>query len=629
MSLLEEHRSELPRPRAGDLPRASPVRVRPVPNPFAVPHAPGLDGLRALAVLAVLAYHLDLTWAGGGFLGVEVFFTLSGFLITQLLSAELRRHGRIGVRAFALARARRLVPALVACVLGTLLLFRLLLPATASGLRGDALSSLFYVQNWHLVLGGVPYAESFERPGPFLHIWSLAVEGQLYVLWPLLFAGVLAVLGRRRAAFAALVLAGVSAVATAWQFDPDASGLAYYATDSRASGFLVGAATALLWTPERWDRPRSAGTRAVYDLVGVAALVALLVGFTVASEFSADLYEHGGFLRTALLTAAVLVAATGAGPAVRGLLSVRLLTAIGRRSYGIYLYHWPILVLTRPGADLPGPVWLVDCGRVLATLLVAEASYRWLETPIRRGAIRRMAQRARLTRLASGAVAAVVAALVVSAVVALTRPAEPTLPLAAPPATTSEAPAPAPTTPPATTPAPAATQPAPTQPTPTQPAPTQPAATGPAYVLGDSIALGSADALTQALGPGTTVDAKVGRQYAGAPAAVRAWAAAHRGPVVVDLGANGTVDAADVEGVITAAGDRPVVLVGVSVPRRWQDPNNRVLRAAAERHAPQVAFVDWAALVARDRSVLGPDGVHPTVRGRTVLATAIRAALPS
>jgi len=411
--------------RAPARPRVAPMRVRPVRNPFAVPHAPGLDGLRALAVLAVVAYHLDLGWAGGGFLGVEVFFTLSGFLITQLLVAELRRHGRIDVRGFVLARARRLVPALVLAVLGTLGLFALLLPADTPGLRGDALASLTWLQNWHLLIGGVPYSESFARPSPFLHIWSLAVEAQLYVLWPLLFAGVLAVLGRRRVAAAALLLAFVSAVACAWRFDPDASGAAYYATDSRASGFLIGAATALLWLPAAWRRPRSPAARTAIDLVGITALVALLLGLSTASEFAGDLYLHGGFLRTGLVTAVVLVAATGAGPAVSGLLSRAPLVAIGRRSYGIYLYHWPILVLTRPEGGLPGHGWLLDLGRVLATLLVAEASYRWVETPIRRGAIRRMVQRARLNRIAAGIVGGCVATLTVAAVFALTAPAGP------------------------------------------------------------------------------------------------------------------------------------------------------------------------------------------------------------
>ena len=180
--------------------RAEPTRTARTRGP-GVPHAPGLDGLRGLAVLAVLAYHLDLAWASGGFLGVEVFFTLSGFLITQLLVADVRRTGTVDVGAFLRARARRLLPALVTCVTATVVTYRLMLPDDAPGLRWDALASLAYVQNWQLMLGGMPYSEAFARPSPLLHLWSLSVEGQLYVLWPMLFVGVLAV--QRRASVVA------------------------------------------------------------------------------------------------------------------------------------------------------------------------------------------------------------------------------------------------------------------------------------------------------------------------------------------------------------------------------------------------------------------------------------------
>ena len=148
---------------------------------------------------------------------------------------------------------------------------------------------------------------------------------------------------------------------------------------------------------------------------------------------------------------------------------------------------------------------------------------------------------------------------------------------------------------------------------------------GPTLVVGDSIALGSADSLRRALGASTTVDAKVGRQFSAAPGIVAAWTAVNDGPIVIDLGANGTVAADDVDAVITAAGDRRVVLVGVHVPRRWQDGNNAALRAAAAAH-PTVAFVDWDALVDANPGVLGPDGVHPGVTGRTLLANAVAAA---
>jgi peptidoglycan/LPS O-acetylase OafA/YrhL len=583
-----------------------------------LPHPLGLDGFRGMAVIAVIAYHLDLSWTGGGFLGVEVFFTLSGFLITQLLVLEMSRTGRVDVRAFAAARARRLVPALVACVLITVVAVRFVLPSGVAGVRDDAFSALLYVQNWHLALDGVPYGETWGTPSPLLHLWSLAVEGQLYVLWPALLIGVLAVLGRRRAALVALAIAVVSAVAMALQYDPDSSGLAYYATDSRASGFLVGAALALLWRPQLWSRRLPTVAGAGLDVAGLVALVALLVAFVRISEFDDALYEQGGFLQIGLISAVVIAAATRPRSATGWVLSGRWLVWVGARSYGIYLYHWPLFVLTRSFGDSLA----LDGLRVVATLLIAAASYQWLELPIRRGLIRR----ARLTTdaapavvVAFGAATAIALFAGVLAVTGPTGPAADSTVAAAPPVDPGTV---APAVPPAPSSAPAAA------PTPTgSAAPAPPPTSGAALVVGDSITLGCADALRTTLGANTLVDGKVGRQFSTATAIVAAWAGAHTGPIVIDLGANGTVQPRDVESVLAAAGDRRVVLVGVSVPRRWQGGNNAVLSAAAAGHAPKVVFVDWAAIVAARPGSLGPDQVHPTVSGRTLLAKAVAGAL--
>jgi peptidoglycan/LPS O-acetylase OafA/YrhL len=244
-----------------------------------VPHAPGLDGLRGLALVAVVAYHLDLQLAGGGYLGVEVFFTLSGFLITQLVVAELSRTGRFDVREFVRARARRLLPALLLCVAGTLAAYRVLLPAEVPGLRWDALASLSYLQNWQLALGGMPYSESFARPSPLLHVWSLSVEAQLYLVWPVLFVVVLARLSRWTAVTLTLLLAWLSAVAMAVLYSPDAGALVYYVTPARASGFLVGAALALAYRPHAWSRRLPRPVDALLDGAGLAALVTVVVAF--------------------------------------------------------------------------------------------------------------------------------------------------------------------------------------------------------------------------------------------------------------------------------------------------------------------------------------------------------------
>ena len=609
--------------------RAEPTRTAWTRGP-GVPHAPGLDGLRGLAVLAVLAYHLDLAWASGGFLGVEVFFTLSGFLITQLLVADIRRTGTVDVGAFLRARARRLLPALVTCVTATVVTYRLMLPADAPGLRWDALASLAYVQNWQLMLGGMPYSEAFARPSPLLHLWSLSVEGQLYVLWPLLFVGVLAVQRRASVVMVALGLAVVSAVVLAVGYTPDGGELIYYATPARASGFLVGAALAVAWRPEAWSRPLPRVVDAALDCAGLVAVVTVVLAFVTASEFDAALFDRGGFLRTGLASAVVILAATRQG-IVASVLSGRLLSGAGRRSYGLYLYHWPVFVLCR---DVAVPEWLRITLCLALTYTVTEVSYCWLEIPIRRGGLRTAARVLRLPRpAATGALAAVTAGVVTVVVASTGVPTgldgdpvtDGPAALAAPVAVSVAASGPdgaesAP--PPAAEPAAEPSAPA-AVPTTRDPAGT---GTGPGLVVGDSIALGSAGALRAVLGGDTTVDAKVGRQFAASPAIVAAWTRAHSGPVVVALGANGTVSRRDLDAVLAAAGSRRVVLVGVAVARRWRDGNNAVLRDAAAR-APQVAFVDWAALVAANPGTLGPDGVHPGPRGRALLAGAVADAI--
>ena len=614
--------------------RAEPVRIAPRAGARpAVPNAPGLDGLRGLAVLAVLAYHLDMAWAGGGFLGVEVFFTLSGFLITQLLVAELRRSGTVDVGAFVRARARRLLPALVVCVTATVLTYRLMLPDDAPSLRWDALASLVYVQNWQLVLGGMPYTEAFARPSPLLHLWSLSVEGQFYLLWPLLFVGVLAAQRRASAVLAALGLAAVSAVVMAVVYTPDGSGLVYYATPARASGFLVGAALALAWRPEAWSRPLPRAVDAVVDAAGLVALVTVVLAFTVVSEFDAALFDRGGFLRTGLVTAVVVLAATRPG-IVGCVLSVRLLGGVGRRSYGLYLYHWPVFVLCR---DVAVPEWLRITLCLALAFTITEVSYCWLETPIRRGGLRTAARALRLPRVVTaGALAAsglaVAAAVVMSTSVpvggddgvsALAASEQAGASLVDP------AVAPGPADAPDADPEPAGAQAVDpvVAPEPAPPAaatsPPASASGGPALVVGDSIALGSAAALRSTLGGDVTVDAKVGRQFAASPAIVGAWTSTHDGPVVLALGANGTVARRDLDAVLAGSGSRRVVLVGVAVARKWRDGNNAVLREAAAAHGPRVAFVDWASLVAANPGTLGPDGVHPGPKGRTLLAKAV------
>lgn len=354
------------------------------PRQANLPYLPALDGLRAIAVAAVVAYHAGLDLYGG-FLGVETFFTLSGFLITALLLAEWGRGGAIDLGAFWRRRALRLIPALLLLLVAALGATALLMADQLGQLMGDSAAALAYVMNWHLVWSERSYFDPALRPPLLQHLWSLAVEEQFYVFWPLLVAGGLRLFGRRGLLAATLLVAAASALLMAQLYDPGADpSRVYYGTDTRASGLLLGAALAMIWLPGQL--PFEANSRAgiAFDAMGVAGLVGLGYAYSAFFESHPLLYR-GGFLLVALATIALIVAATH--PRARllpALLSLAPLRWLGVRSYGIYLWHWPVFALTRPGIDMPLTGPLAIAVQVALTLALAALSYRFVEAPLRR-----------------------------------------------------------------------------------------------------------------------------------------------------------------------------------------------------------------------------------------------------
>ena len=376
---------------------------------------PGLDGLRALAVTAVLLYHAGVAWMPGGFLGVDVFFVISGYLITALLVTEWRLRGRIDLKTFWVRRARRLLPALYLVVVATLAFAVLFLPGEVAGLRGDALSAFGYVTNWYLIFGNESYFEAMARPSLLRHLWSLAVEEQFYLLWPPIVALGIGIGARRhrlaRLTVVALAIAGASALLMAQLHDPavDPSRI-YYGTDTRATGLLLGAALAFVWRPgdrrarakrrtntpaERLRRRWGWTSPAFLDVAGLAALAGLLAFCLRLDEFEPFLY-NGGFAAVSLTTAALVAVVAHPRSRVGGLLlGWRPLRWIGERSYGIYLWHWPVFMVTRPGLDVPlDGAWLLAL-RIGASVGLAHLSYRYVEEPVRHGAIGRLWRRLR------------------------------------------------------------------------------------------------------------------------------------------------------------------------------------------------------------------------------------------
>jgi peptidoglycan/LPS O-acetylase OafA/YrhL len=368
-------------------------------------YMPGLDGLRAIAVLGVILYHLNFTWAEGGLLGVGVFFTLSGYLITDILLNQVNGGG-IKLKSFWLARARRLLPALFLMLIVVTAWVTLIGPHQPPDFRSAALSAAAYFNNWWLIIHDVSYFERFAPPSPLNHLWSLSVEEQFYIVWPFLLmlglrlvpeaARKTGVRPRLAAVTAAFAIASGFLMTILYSPSLDPSRV-YYGTDTRALELLAGATLAMLWPSRRLHTRIAAPARHTIEAGGVVGLVVIGLMFWRADEFSPFLYR-GGFALLAL--ASVLAVAALAHPASRlgPIVGCKPMRWIGERSYGIYLWTLPIIVLTTPegaqGADLLRAIL-----QVAAIIAVAELSWRYVENPIRHGALGRLWKQWREGRL--------------------------------------------------------------------------------------------------------------------------------------------------------------------------------------------------------------------------------------
>ena len=359
-------------------------------------YMPGLDGLRAIAVIAVIIYHLGFTWFPGGLLGVGVFFTLSGYLITDILLNQVDRGG-IRLKDFWFARARRLLPALFLMLVVVMAWVTVIGPHQAPDFRSAAFSAAFYFNNWFLIFHDVSYFAQFSTPQPLNHLWSLSVEEQFYIVWPFLmilaaraFPRVESSTGARfRMAGATLALALASGILMIVLYTPgiDPSRV-YYGTDTRALELLVGAALAMVWPSRRLSAQIKPEARRIIDGAGVLGLVVLAVMFFRSEEFSPFLYR-GGFLLLSVATAVVVAALAHPASRLGPIVGCRPLRWVGERSYGIYLWHFPIIILTSPqGVQEASLARAIP--QVVATFAVAALSWKYVEDPIRRGALPRI-----------------------------------------------------------------------------------------------------------------------------------------------------------------------------------------------------------------------------------------------
>lgn len=592
----------------------------------------GLDGLRAVAVLAVIAYHLEFGWAQGGLLGVGVFFVLSGYLITDLLLTQRECSGRISLRQFWLRRARRLLPALWVMLVVVAVWVYLAEPGQLTLLRQDALAAFAYASNWWYVSQHVSYFFAFGPPSPLGHLWSLAVEEQFYLVWPLLLIAGVRLIHRRRLLVPLVLAAAVaSATAMALLYQPGADpSRVYYGTDTRAFELLIGAALAMLWPSRRVAAALSRRGVRTLDAVGACGAVgiALMVAFT--NQYQATLYQ-GGLVVVSIAAAAVVASLVHPATLMSKAFGARPLRWIGVRSYGIYLWHYPIIVLTTPLVDTAGPHLVRSALQVGATLAIAALSWRFIEAPIRRGALSVWWRRVRAVRWpVAGAAAglgeaAAVGALVVGAIAAgvtgvlpaaQAGPVEPALAvsLSLPPEQPNLEVVAA-CAPPSATPTAAASPPAEV----------------PVTAIGDSIMVDVGPFLREKL-PGATIDGLVSRQMSQLPGVVARVRTENRlAPrLVIELGTNGPFDEARLVALLRSLGpmDR-IVLVNTRVPREWQSSVNQSLARVADQ-VPQTTVADWYSTSAGMPQYFWSDGVHPDPEGSNVMAGLIaRAVAPS
>lgn len=632
-------------------------------------YLPGIDGLRAVSVLAVLVYHhyvaelwgpslgSDPDWLPGGFMGVEVFFVISGYLITSLLLTERRRTGTVSLRHFWMRRARRLLPALFVMLGVTTAVTLLFYDEQVEVLRGDVLAALTYTSNWWQIAAERSY---FADLAFLKHLWSLAIEEQFYLLWPPLLALALGRLGRRRTMRLMLLVALFStlllAVSRGSNELADPSG-AYYATWNRLSGLLLGSLLAFVWAPHMMRGTPGRGARTVLNVAGLVGLYILWWSFRTM-HFDELSTFRGGFLLVDLATVIVIAVAAHPSSDWGRILGMRPLAWVGQHSYGIYLWHYPIFAITRPhGLDNTWWPWFVFVARFALTFGVAAASYRFVERPVREGrffaqlegvfqyfGVRRVRFAAR-----TAALAVLVAALGVGASLASADPGREEIhglaeanedlpgdrpdPAALAKLTSSTTTSAAPTTTAApdssaTTAAQPDTTAATTPPPPpeTTPPPT-PAYSSPAVLaIGDSVMLGAKQELETTIG-GVLVDAVVSRQFAHAIQVVEAYKAIGMLPpvVVVHLGTNGRWVGPEFDTLMQAIEpSRRVIFLTARMPKEWEGEVNQKLADGVSRH-PNANLVDWRQFSGCHADWFANDGFHLTDVGAQNYANFVNA----
>ena len=572
-----------------------------------------VDGLRAVAVLAVLLYHLGIDWIPGGFLGVDLFFVISGYVITGLILDSIARSGTLDLRAFYLSRIRRLLPALIAMLVFTTLFIGVYAPETVRRFISDITYVLTGSMNWALVARQQDYFESIGRPPLLQHTWSLAVEAQFYLIWPLVLLFILKYFGKKNIPYAALGIAlasGIALFAYSVRIDTQESAIShvYFGTDTHSIGLFLGSALAVSWQPQNLTREITKRAQDFVDLIGVVGFLGLLSTFLFINESDPTLYRIA-FPLSALFGCATLISVVHPASRFAPILSTRPLIWIGERSYGIYLWHWIVFQLTRPSIDLVGDDWALYALRVLIVFALADISLRHIEIPVRRGYFelwfRGMKYRTKAVRLRQklSTMAAILLTISATSLVSMNAIERADQIAAQEQAAAQEA---------------------------NEGGVDQVITstdTPGLWVTGDSVILGIRNVLAQ-YERIELINARVGRQIGELIEVAKTdQQFVGNSPVVLNLGNNNRLIESDVISLMEIVKNQPrIIVVNTAVPRSWKDLNNELIRKIVSQY-PNATIIDWDQISTNHPEYFATDGVHLNPPGVNAYVSAIREVL--
>ena len=566
-------------------------------------HVPAIDGLRAVAVIAVILYHLDFSWIPGGFLGVDLFFVISGYVITRLLLDSIQRSGGLDLRAFYAARFRRLLPPLLFMIFVTTIIVGFWAPDTMRRFLGDAPFSIFGAMNWWLIFRETDYFESIGRPALLQHTWSLGVEAQFYIVWPLILLLVLRYFGKKRIPFAALLIAitsGITLLIVSLQVDgSDASKVShvYFGTDTHSIGLFLGAALAVSWIPQNLQETVSRRAQDFIDGIGVFGFLGIIAAFLFIDASDPTLYKIA-FPLAGIFGVAILISIVHPASRFAPILSSKPFIWIGERSYAIYLWHWVIFQITRPEYDLEGSTWALYALRVLLVFALADISLRLVELPVRTGLIdywfkgmkyrtKRVQIRQKITVLLIvvfiAASSSTVAVRAIATGDAQLNEIKKQIEQPFIPPTLDE---------------------------------------GGLWVTGDSVILGIRSELDLVENIGL-INARVGRQASELLEEIRRdKEKMSDATVIFNLGNNNKLTEEQVLLIFQELADQPrIIVVNAAVPRAWLEDNNALIKKYADLYSANL--VDWASISAEHPEYFAPDGVHLVPAGVRAYVDAI------